>query len=125
MLIEDGTEQIFKLNCYTLAKTETIKHIEFWKLEFEPLENFSLNSCNFDSNNFQIQYDRNLLEQEQLRIFNLNEEEKEPIHNLRLQFSGTFYLERDIFSFTNDVRYLSDTYKAKPIYIKSYKCLKI
>lgn len=56
-----------------------------------------------------------------LRLNHLNQEEREHVINLCLQFSDIFFLEGDKLSFTSEIKHEIITNDAKPIVSKSYR----
>ncbi|XP_050310841.1 uncharacterized protein LOC126746579 [Anthonomus grandis grandis] len=96
------------------------KIIDFSNLSFEPLPDLqSINNFNYYESAEPV--DRRQLIKEQLRIDHLNEEEREEITKLCLEFSDIFYIEGDQLTFTNEIKHSIDTNNAKPIYTKSYR----
>ena len=96
------------------------KTIDFSDLSFELLPDLhSIHSLNND--NYFEPIDRRQLIKEQLRIDHLNEEEREEILKLCLEYSDIFYLEGDQLTFTNEIKHSIDTNNSRPIYTKSYR----
>ena len=103
------------LNINAIPKT-----VNFSNLNFEPIikENTSIQTFNKENTS---QFDRQNEIINQLRTDHLNEEEKELITQICLEFSDIFYLEGDHLTFTNEIKHSIQTKDAKPIYTKSYR----
>lgn len=105
------------INCNAIPKS-----INFSDIQIEPY--ISQTILNYQTNNYfpnSNQTDRIQTIKSQLRTDHLNDEEKELITNLCLEFQDIFYLENDVLTFTNEIKHSIDTNNAKPIYTKSYR----
>ena len=101
------------------------KTIEFINLTLEPVDDTTEPLYSFNFNNSGVVkeslYDRNFTIKNQLRTEHLNEEEKELVTNLCLEFADIFYLEGDNLTFTNEIKHVIDTNGARPVFTKSYR----
>jgi hypothetical protein len=96
------------------------KTVNFSNLNFEPIIKANTSIQTFNKENTS-QFDRENEIINQLRIDHLNEEEKEMITQICLDFSDIFYLEGDKLTFTSEIKHSIQTKDTKPIYTKSYR----
>lgn len=102
------------------------KTVDFSNLSIEPFvseietQETILNFSNSDPK-YGISHDRQTTIKNELRTEHLNDEEKELITNLCLDYSDIFYLEGDHLTFTSEIKHPIDTNNAKPVYTKSYR----
>lgn len=101
------------------------KTIDFSNLSIEP---FTFDSTSNALFNFHTQEDnatgpadRIQVIRNELRTDHLNEEEKELITDLCLEYEDIFYLEGDTLTFTSEIKHTIDTSNNRPIFTKAYR----
>lgn len=140
---EPRTEKVFKLKCNTdvvlstkdkdkailpEALIYTILYL-YPKLSIfqasklnPPFESiYPIHNANADANPYHTNTDRNETIRTPPKIYHLNEEEKELITNLCLEFIDIFYVESDQLIFTNEIKHSIETGNSRPIFTKYYR----